>query len=169
MPCMKGADDSLVLTRPDSVLDLMRVAESVSSHCKRRLGIFVKEWLSQRERSSPVIKYESGLKTGELVYVFTERVHKLAPTFRGPFPVLAVRGRHVMITTPNGVETHWLGNCKRHHPDGNVSAPSLDAPQEEAPSEMSEDQELQVRAPKRARAEDWTNEAADRAKKSARM
>ncbi|KAF4722361.1 hypothetical protein FOZ63_026333, partial [Perkinsus olseni] len=167
VPCMKGADDSLVLSRPSSVFDLMKVADAVDGNRRKLLGVFVKEWLFQRERSLPVIKYESNLKPGEMVYVFTERAHKLSPTFRGPFPVLATRGRHVMVTTPNGVETHWLGNCKRHRSDEDVVA---DAPRSESSgSSGSTNQQLQIRAPKRARAESWTTEAADRAKKSARM
>ncbi|EEQ99596.1 hypothetical protein Pmar_PMAR028751 [Perkinsus marinus ATCC 50983] len=53
VPCMKGADDSLVLSRQ---------YYAVGGNRRKLLGVFVKEWLLQRERSLPVIEYESNLK-----------------------------------------------------------------------------------------------------------
>ncbi|EEQ97217.1 hypothetical protein Pmar_PMAR009093, partial [Perkinsus marinus ATCC 50983] len=125
VPCMRGVDDDITIEQPQSLCDLLKIVGRVGSQRQKMLAMFLNEWLDQRERSRPTIRYESNLKPGVLVYVFTERVNKLSPTFRGPFPVLSVRGRHVLVTTSSGVEMHWLGNVKRYKtldPDGRRQA-----------------------------------------------
>ncbi|EER05703.1 gag/pol/env polyprotein, putative [Perkinsus marinus ATCC 50983] len=174
VPCMRGVDDDITIEQPQSLCDLLKIVGRVDSQRQKMLAMFLNEWLDQRERSRPTIRYESNLKPGVLVYVFTERVNKLSPTFRGPFPVLSVRGRHVLVTTSSGVEMHWLGNVKRFktlEPDGRRQAAvaSEERTQQALREENRVKDVLPVRSSKRLRGESpGLMETVERAKKVAR-
>ncbi|KAF4690009.1 hypothetical protein FOZ60_000762 [Perkinsus olseni] len=174
VPCMRGVDEDITIEQPQSLCDLLKIVGRVDSQRQKLLAMFLNEWIDQRERSRPTIRFESNLKPGTLVYVFTERVNKLSPTFRGPFPVLSVRGRHVLVTTSSGVEMHWLGNVKRHkslEEDGRRQAAvaSEERTQQVVREEGRVRDVLPVRSSKRLRGESpGLMETAERAKKTAR-
>ncbi|KAF4709130.1 hypothetical protein FOZ63_008258 [Perkinsus olseni] len=174
VPCMRGVDEDITIEQPQTLCDLLKIVGRVDSQRQKLLAMFLNEWIDQRERSRPTIRFESNLKPGTLVYVFTERVNKLSPTFRGPFPVLSVRGRHVLVTTSSGVEMHWLGNVKRHkslEEDGRRQAAvaSEERTQQVVREEGRVRDVLPVRSSKRLRGESpGLMETAERAKKTAR-
>ncbi|EER18871.1 gag/pol/env polyprotein, putative [Perkinsus marinus ATCC 50983] len=115
LPCMRSgsiADDSSSVSDPE-LYDLIIAAGRISREHEVFTAKFVEHWLDQREKNHPVLRYDSGLRVGMWVMVYTQRSYKLSPCWRGPYRISAIKSRHVLLTTERGTEFHHIGNCKR--------------------------------------------------------
>ncbi|KAF4758373.1 hypothetical protein FOZ63_017518, partial [Perkinsus olseni] len=113
LPCMRSAvksgdgptDDSVTISDPE-LYDLVLAAGRISREHEILTAKFVEHWLDQRERNHPVLRYDSGLRSGMWVMVYTQRSYKLSPCWRGPYRISAIKSRHVLLTTERGTEFH---------------------------------------------------------------
>ncbi|KAF4665547.1 hypothetical protein FOL47_004515, partial [Perkinsus chesapeaki] len=118
LPCMRfmtdGNDDTSTQAVSDPELyDLVIAAGRVNREHQYLTAKFVECWLDERERNHPVLRYDSGLRAGMWVMVYTQRSYKLSPCWRGPYRISAIKSRHVLLTTERGAEFHHVGNCKK--------------------------------------------------------